>query len=462
MKNQIFKLFAIVLLATVAAPLMASVSLEFGLTRVVPGSATVGQTLPVSFYGMGFDESTGIGFMPTDGILFNSVKFVSPSHMQADIAIAAEAVPGIRDALVSSRDGKTAVLARCFTVIAREQPRPEPAKILKVTGFSPEKASQGQAIQARITGTGFDEDTHICFCHSFDAQPAPLMQLKKCGDTKHKQFIETFSKEKDATGCHTIVITKKCYVGTCVLEAHGSDKKHNYSWVPCKDQSHASKPVTEKFCTTDEAKSRRNARYNSLVDLQNEEGKERSGISVEHLSNSGETALACTLVISAEAIAETYDLAAMSSDGARFVLKNALRILKSEPQPELMPESIETGDGFFRIRGASLEPLAGAGWLPLPTTPEGKPALKSWLPPPAMEDVTICYASEKLMVAGNGKVLVLKWSEFLPKTKNTDGLKADCFYRQENGDLEILCLLKLSAGSDNPAWSYCLTHVTMP
>lgn len=334
MKNPITKCI-IALLLTAMLVAMPVASQDFGLEKLDPITGYQGQNLTVAFIGYGFSETTGVGFMPPFGITMRDVKYVSPRQMNAVIYIESTAQIGVRDAIVSSSDGKLFTLAQGFTIL--EGNPPEPAIKLAVTDMIPKSVTQGQSILARIVGSGFDADTHIFFGRQLSVRTYSPTPANNCGLTKHKQFIEMFSKNKDSTGCHIIVITKKCYVGTCTLAPnHKGD--HIYSWVPCKDQSHSTKPVTEKFCTTEEAKNRRNQRYNDLVDQQNAESKEKNGVSVAGLRSISETEMVCTIMAETQAVQATLDLAVLNAQGDMVVLRNALTVEVLEPIPEPMPK----------------------------------------------------------------------------------------------------------------------------
>jgi hypothetical protein len=115
------------------------------VSSVSPTSGQVGQTIPVTITGTGFQPGT-----PTvtagEGITVTNATRTSDTTITASFAISGAATPGARDVSVSTTDGGTGGCTNCFSVISAPT----------VTGITPSSAPQGSTTQnVTITGTGF-------------------------------------------------------------------------------------------------------------------------------------------------------------------------------------------------------------------------------------------------------------------------------------------------------------------
>jgi len=118
------------------------------ITSVAPAQGNQGETLSVALTGAKLDGATAIDFGA--GIAVNSYT-VASSLITASITIAADAVTGSRDVLVTSADG-TGMLAGGFNI---------PHAV--ITGASPGSGDQGQTLDVVITGTNLGGTTAVTF-----------------------------------------------------------------------------------------------------------------------------------------------------------------------------------------------------------------------------------------------------------------------------------------------------------
>jgi hypothetical protein len=118
------------------------------ITSVTPGYGNQGETLSVAISGAKLDGATDIDFGA--GITVDNYTAAS-SLITASITIAAAAVTGPRDVLVTNADG-TGVLAGGFSV-------PHAA----LTELSPDTGNQGQALDVVILGTNLGGATAVTF-----------------------------------------------------------------------------------------------------------------------------------------------------------------------------------------------------------------------------------------------------------------------------------------------------------
>jgi hypothetical protein len=118
------------------------------ITSVVPGQGIQGETLSVAISGAKLDGTTGIGFGA--GITVDNYT-VTSSLITATITVAADAVTGPRDVLVTSADG-TGLLAGGFSV-----------PHATMTGLSPSTGNQGETLEVVIAGTNLGGTTAVTF-----------------------------------------------------------------------------------------------------------------------------------------------------------------------------------------------------------------------------------------------------------------------------------------------------------
>jgi hypothetical protein len=118
------------------------------ITSVSPAQGNQGETLSVAIAGAKLDGATAIGFGP--GITVDSYT-VASSLITASITIAADAVTGSRDVLVTNADG-TGMLAGGFGI---------PHAV--ISGVSPNTGDQGQTREVVITGANLGGTTAVTF-----------------------------------------------------------------------------------------------------------------------------------------------------------------------------------------------------------------------------------------------------------------------------------------------------------
>ncbi len=118
------------------------------ITSVVPGQGNQGETLSVAISGAKLDGTTDIDFGA--GITVDNYT-VASSLATATITIAADAVTGPRDVLVTSADG-TGLLAGGFNV-----------PHATMTGLSPSTGNQGETLEVVIAGTNLGGATAVTF-----------------------------------------------------------------------------------------------------------------------------------------------------------------------------------------------------------------------------------------------------------------------------------------------------------
>ena len=121
------------------------------IASVSPNRGGRGQTYDVTVSGTRFvPDQTTISFGP--GIAINTCTVDSETQITASITVAADAIPGPRNILVSTPEGTTTV-ANGFTVF------PPPA----ITSVSRNIGSMGQTLDVTITGTGFYGPRTVAF-----------------------------------------------------------------------------------------------------------------------------------------------------------------------------------------------------------------------------------------------------------------------------------------------------------
>jgi len=98
------------------------------IASISPNVAEQGQTLELSISGMHFIDGAELSFFPPIGVTINSVKFVSPMELRANIVIAKDAPIGSRDVTVTNPDWHSGTLRGGFTVKAVPAPLPPPTE----------------------------------------------------------------------------------------------------------------------------------------------------------------------------------------------------------------------------------------------------------------------------------------------------------------------------------------------
>ena len=120
-----------------------------------PGALAQGTTSQnVTINGTNFDTGPALAASFGTGVTVNSVRFVSPTQLTANVSVAASATPGARDVKITNGDGSSATGSSAFTVDA------DPT----VIGTAPSALGQGAPNQnVTITGTGFAPGAAVSF-----------------------------------------------------------------------------------------------------------------------------------------------------------------------------------------------------------------------------------------------------------------------------------------------------------
>ena len=113
------------------------------ITSVTPGSAQQGQTLNVSITGFNTTFTSGSTANFGSGVTVNSLTFISPTSLLANVTIAANAGLGARDVTVTT-GGIPLTASGLFTIT------PSPARI---TSIAPNMGEQGQTFAVTIAGS---------------------------------------------------------------------------------------------------------------------------------------------------------------------------------------------------------------------------------------------------------------------------------------------------------------------
>ncbi|MEX2089591.1 MAG: right-handed parallel beta-helix repeat-containing protein [Bacteroidota bacterium] len=115
------------------------------LVSLTPNSGMPGQTLDVTVAGQFFYSGlTTVGF--GGGIGVNSVTVNSSSQLTANITVAANAAPGVRDVSVSNDGSTFSTLTNSFTVVSA---------VPALTAVSPASGSRGESLSVGLTGANF-------------------------------------------------------------------------------------------------------------------------------------------------------------------------------------------------------------------------------------------------------------------------------------------------------------------
>lgn len=389
---------------------------ELTISKVEPNFVMQGTETELRIVGTGFNDSTGVGFEPIGGILVKSVKYVAIGEMRADIKVDDYAPCGKRDVIVSSQDGKLAVLAGGLTITPGLEPPPDPDQLPNLISLAPNTGKPGTNFLCRALGANFRGDEVFFFLPSSnDVSFNP--QGEQCGFEDHDYMIEPSSlkKMKDSKGCHGITWTEKCIVGVCIAEKkHKGD--HRYDFRDCTKHK-AKTPPPKMFCTTAEKEKERNKYFNDLYAEITGASVKASGVRVDSMRLISPIELEMTITILPEAIPKMLDVYMSNPETFCDSLMKGFEIMgevvSEEPLQNLFfPNETEFGDGYYRISGEwQKETLPD--WDKIPLDVNGNPVNENWCIGSSIADgKAICFPGNELVVAGGGKVIHLAWDSF--------------------------------------------------
>jgi hypothetical protein len=150
------------------------------VTATDPDSATQDTTLDVVVNGSGFDNGSvaqwAIGGVPSVKVHTNSVQFVSPKKLVANITIAADADTGLYDVVVTTTTGKKGIGSELFAIRVHRNDTADPViayfgiAVVDADGSNPSTLSTGGLPSWASSGDGTALNPyHIVFessaCH---------------------------------------------------------------------------------------------------------------------------------------------------------------------------------------------------------------------------------------------------------------------------------------------------------
>lgn len=389
---------------------------ELTISKVEPNFVMQGSESELRIVGTGFNESTGVGFEPIGGILIKNVKYVAIGELRAQVKIDDYAACGKRDVIVSSQDGKLAILAGGLSITPGLEPPPDPGQLPKLISLAPYTGRPGTTFLCRALGANFRGDEVFFFLPSgHDVSFSP--QGEQCGFEEHDYMIEPSSlkKMKDAKGCHGITWTEKCIVGVCVAEKkHKGD--HRFDFRDCAKHK-AKTPPPKMFCTTAEKEKERNKYFNDLYADITGASIKASGIRVDSVRLISPIELELSITILPDAIPKMLDVYMSNPENYCNSLMKGFEIIgevaSEEPMQSLFfPNETEFGDGYYRVSGEwQKEKLPD--WDEIQLDVFGNPVNDSWCVAPSIADgKAICFPGNELVLSGGGKVLHLPWDSF--------------------------------------------------
>lgn len=389
---------------------------ELTISKIEPSFAMQGSEVELRIIGKGFNDSTGVGFEPIGGILIKNVKNVAVGEMRVGIKVDDYATCGKRDVIVSSQDGKLAVLTGGLTITPGLEPPPDPGRLPNLISLEPNSGKPGTVFLCKALGANFRGDEVFFFLpSSYDISFSP--QGEQCGFEDHDYMIEPSSlkKMKDSKGCHGITWTEKCIVGVCMAEKkHKGD--HRFDFRDCTKHK-AKTPQPKMFCTTAEKEKERNKYFNDLYAEITGASIKASGVRVDSVRHVSPNKLELKITILPEAIPKMLDLYMSNTetfcDSAMKVFEIKGDVVPEESMQKFhFPNETEFGDGYYRISGEwQKENLPN--WEKIPLDINGNPVNENWCIGSSITDgKAICFPGNELVVAGGGKVMHLPWDNF--------------------------------------------------
>lgn len=135
------------------------------VTAVSPSIGARGGVTTITITGTNFLAAASVEFSGT-GITVSSTVIVSASQITCEFSISASAAAGPRDITITNTDSQSVTKSAGF-IIEYEAPT--------ITSVSPGECPQGNSVQLKITGTGFQAGAMVAFSGSGVAANTPTV-----------------------------------------------------------------------------------------------------------------------------------------------------------------------------------------------------------------------------------------------------------------------------------------------